>query len=77
MQTSINENVRLEISAASLTRLLTQGHLRASELRCLDCDSMHYLVRTCLKRCAWNTPCCRNNGICPCKDEDKSGGSLS
>lgn len=38
---------------------------------------MHCLVRTCLKRCAWNTPCCRNNGLCPCKDEEKSGGHLS
>lgn len=35
MQTSANENVRLEISAAVLTRLLTHGHLQgASELRC-------------------------------------------
>ena len=77
MQTSADENVRLEISAAILTRLLAQGHLKVSELRCLDCDSMHCLVRTCLRRCAWNTPCRRKNGICPCRDEENSGGSLS
>jgi hypothetical protein len=70
--------VRLEISAAILTRLLAQGHLRAADLRCLDCDSMHCLRRSCLQSCVWRETGCKGGAAhCPFRDEDASGGRTS
>ena len=46
-----NESLRIELSAATLTRLLAAGHLGAAELRCLDCASKACLRRLCLASC--------------------------
>ena len=77
-RTSGRDAVRLEISAVILTRLLAQGHLRAADLRCLDCDSMHCLRRSCLQSCVWREVGCTGGaGHCPLRDEDASGGRPS
>lgn len=77
MQPSGDENIRLEISASILTRLLAQGHLKASELRCLDCESMHCLRRSCLQSCVWRGPGCEKPGQCPCGHGGKTDERLS
>lgn len=46
-----NDSLRVELSAATLTRLLAGGHLGAAELRCLDCASKTCLRRLCLASC--------------------------
>lgn len=69
--------IRVEISVAIMTRLLADGHLRATDLRCLDCASMHCLRRSCLRSCVWATSGrCRStsgHGQCPAGDKNKEG----
>lgn len=61
----------VELSEATLTRLLAEGHLGASELRCLDRASGQLLRRLCLKSCVWRkaTGGCNAPGCCPLKCE--------
>lgn len=73
MHASTPETVRLEISASVLTRLLTGGHLKMADLRCLDCASMHCLCRSCLKNCNWRASGCEKRGESPCGEEDGGG----
>ena len=45
--------VRLELSAATLNRLMAQGALHAADFHCLDCASKQCVRTICLKSCAW------------------------
>jgi hypothetical protein len=62
-----NELVRIEMSEATLTRLLAEGHLGAADLRCLDHASGQRLRRLCLKSCVWRKDGggCGAPGGCP------------
>jgi hypothetical protein len=44
--------VRVEIDAAILLQLLQGRRLCAADMRCLDCESKHCLLRLLLKACA-------------------------
>jgi hypothetical protein len=59
--------LRVEMSEATLTRLLAEGHLGAAELRCLDSMSGRRLRRLCLKSCVWRKTAgrCTAPGGCP------------
>lgn len=61
------DNLRVEVSEATLTRLLAEGHLGAAELRCLDRRSGLRLRRLCLKSCVWRKASggCAAAGGCP------------
>jgi hypothetical protein len=65
------ESLCVELSEATLTRLLAEGHLGASELRCLDRASGQLLRRLCLKSCVWRKAGggCNAPGRCPMKCE--------
>lgn len=61
------ESICVEMSVATLTRLLADGHVGAVELRCLDGASRHCLRRLCLRSC---TRCerageCAMTVVCP------------
>jgi len=62
-----NESLRVEMSEATLTRLLAEGHLGAADLRCLDSMSGRRLRRLCLKSCVWRKTKgrCAAPGGCP------------
>ena len=66
-----NESLRVEVSESTLTRLLAEGHLGASELRCLDHASGRRLRRLCLKSCVWRKAGggCNASGCCPLRRE--------
>jgi len=66
-----NEAVRIEMSEATLTRLLAEGHLGAADLRCLDSASGQRLRRLCLKSCVWRKAGggCNAPEYCPLKRE--------
>jgi hypothetical protein len=61
------ESICIEISAATLKRLLADGHVGAAELRCLDGASRHCLRRLCLKSCVRceRAGQCAMQGMCP------------
>ena len=61
------ESLCVELSEATLTRLLAEGHLGAPELRCLDRASGRLLRRLCLKSCVWRKVGggCGAPGACP------------
>ena len=61
------ESLRIEMSEATLTRLLAEGHLGAADLRCLDRVSGQRLRRLCLKSCVWRKAGggCAAPGTCP------------
>ena len=46
------DSVRVEISTATVSRLLVEGQVCAAEFRCLDCRSKQCLWRLCLQSCA-------------------------
>ena len=55
----INEkktNIRVEMSADTIARLLAEGRVCAAEFRCLDCRSKQCLWRLCLESCANYVP---------------------
>ena len=51
MLLSNGENVRVEMAAGTLERLLSAGLVRAEDFRCLDYNSKQCLWRLCLKSC--------------------------
>ena len=46
------QKLRVEISAATLSRLLALEQICAAEFRCLDCSSKQCLWKLCLESCA-------------------------
>lgn len=52
MAVALKKNIRIEMSAETITRLLAQGQVCAAEIRCLDCRSKECLWRLCLETCA-------------------------
>lgn len=48
----LNDKIRIEIDAQSLERMIDSGHLSASDMRCLDCNSKRCIWRMCLSICA-------------------------
>jgi hypothetical protein len=44
-------SVRVEITAATLSRLLADGQVCAADFHCLDCQSKQCLWRLCLTNC--------------------------
>lgn len=46
--------LRLEMSAATMRRLLENGQLSAADFRCLDCESKQCIWRLFLECCAKN-----------------------
>jgi hypothetical protein len=76
------ESICIEISAATLTRLLADGHVGAAELRCLDGASRNCLRRLCLQSCVRCGRCgrareCTMHGVSPCAQRSRSRESLS
>ena len=73
------ESICIEISAATLKRLLADGHVGAAELRCLDGASRHCLRRLCLKSCirCERAGECAMQGVCPCAKGSRNSESLS
>jgi hypothetical protein len=57
------ESIRIEVSAATLGRLLAEGHLCAADLRCLDGASKRCVWRLCLTSCVRGRAICAE---CPC-----------
>lgn len=73
------ESICIEISVATLTRLLADGHVGASELRCLDGASRNCLRHLCLQSCVRcdRTEACAMHGVSPCAQGSRSRESLS
>jgi hypothetical protein len=51
MKRDANNRVRVEVTEATLLRLLTGGHACAADFHCLDCESKKCLWRLCLQSC--------------------------
>jgi len=68
------ESICVEMSVATLTRLLAEGHVGAAELRCLDGASRHCLRRLCLKSCirCERAGECAMTGFCPRAQGDRN-----
>lgn len=65
-----SESIRIEVSAATLGRLLADGHLGAADLRCLDCASKRCVWRLCLASCVQGRAACAEcpRTGCPIRD---------
>ncbi len=73
------ESICVEMSAATLTRLLADGHVGAAELRCLDGASRHCLRRLCLRSCirCERAGECTMTGVCPREQGGRNSESQS